>query len=211
MTSRRQGSRRNRVRQKTHRRSPLPLIPGRPRPAGKMCHRRRLSPHHPEDDPLSPKPGPGADRHRSNRHHWVPAALTPVPSCVLIGNKLDNFALNDLDGRPWEYKRPPREIYTAPILAHNLFALPRHSPLPGEMAEKLWVWGTRSGKHRLRTVRARTPDQQRPHEAHPVFNQLHDAAGTGTLSGRQQFKVDLHPTLVLLNEKGQIILARRGL
>ena len=29
----------------------------------------------------------------------------PVPSCVLTGKNLDNFALNDLDGQPWEFRK----------------------------------------------------------------------------------------------------------
>src|SRR5438309_9197060 len=31
-------------------------------------------------------------------------AAAPVPSCVLTGRQLHNFALNDLGGRPWEYR-----------------------------------------------------------------------------------------------------------
>jgi thiol-disulfide isomerase/thioredoxin len=34
----------------------------------------------------------------------LPNLPTPVPSCGLYGNRLDNFALCDLDGRAWEYK-----------------------------------------------------------------------------------------------------------
>src|SRR5579875_1844557 len=35
----------------------------------------------------------------------MPNLPTPVPSCGLYGNRLDNFALYDLDGNVWEYKR----------------------------------------------------------------------------------------------------------
>lgn len=35
----------------------------------------------------------------------MPNISTPVPSCGLYGNRLDNFALYDLDGKVWEYKR----------------------------------------------------------------------------------------------------------
>jgi thiol-disulfide isomerase/thioredoxin len=38
----------------------------------------------------------------------LPNIPTPVPSCGLYGNKLENFALYDLDGKPWEYKRDRR-------------------------------------------------------------------------------------------------------
>jgi thiol-disulfide isomerase/thioredoxin len=35
----------------------------------------------------------------------VPNPPTHVPSCVLVGNKLENFALKDLRGETWEYRR----------------------------------------------------------------------------------------------------------
>jgi len=38
----------------------------------------------------------------------LPNIPTPVPSCGLYGNRLDNFALYDLDGNVWEYKRDRR-------------------------------------------------------------------------------------------------------
>src|SRR5262249_3610418 len=34
----------------------------------------------------------------------APPGSTPVPSCVLTGRQLHNFALNDLGGHPWEYR-----------------------------------------------------------------------------------------------------------
>lgn len=38
----------------------------------------------------------------------MPNIPTPVPSCGLYGNRLDNFALYDLDGKVWEYKQNRR-------------------------------------------------------------------------------------------------------
>jgi thiol-disulfide isomerase/thioredoxin len=38
----------------------------------------------------------------------LPALPTPVPSCVLNGKQLDNFALRDLSGQPWEYRTQHR-------------------------------------------------------------------------------------------------------
>ena len=36
------------------------------------------------------------------------AAAAPVPSCVLVGTQLVNFALRDVEGNPWEWKRHRR-------------------------------------------------------------------------------------------------------
>jgi hypothetical protein len=38
----------------------------------------------------------------------LPNIPTTVPSCGFYGDRLDNFALNDLDGSVWEYKRDRR-------------------------------------------------------------------------------------------------------
>jgi thiol-disulfide isomerase/thioredoxin len=38
----------------------------------------------------------------------LPAVPTRVPSCVLTGKELDNFALRDLSGQPWEYRTQHR-------------------------------------------------------------------------------------------------------
>jgi len=38
----------------------------------------------------------------------LPSVATRVPSCVLTGRQLDNFALYDLDGQTWEYRSSRR-------------------------------------------------------------------------------------------------------
>jgi thiol-disulfide isomerase/thioredoxin len=38
----------------------------------------------------------------------LPAVPTRVPSCVLTGRQLENFALRDLNGQPWEYRTQHR-------------------------------------------------------------------------------------------------------
>jgi thiol-disulfide isomerase/thioredoxin len=48
---------------------------------------------------LPPTPSPG----RSSSQ--LPLGPSPVPSCVLEGNRLENFALKDLNGDPWEFRR----------------------------------------------------------------------------------------------------------
>jgi thiol-disulfide isomerase/thioredoxin len=35
----------------------------------------------------------------------LPNVATPVPSCVVAGNKVENFALYDINGQPWEFRR----------------------------------------------------------------------------------------------------------
>ncbi|MGH7225653.1 MAG: hypothetical protein ACRELF_20745, partial [Gemmataceae bacterium] len=72
-----------------------PPVPGRPQPQWQSEPGERPSP----SAPAVPAP-PGSVR--------LPNIPTPVPSCGLYGNRLDNFALHDLDGNVWEYRRHRR-------------------------------------------------------------------------------------------------------
>src|SRR5262249_48775934 len=66
----------------------------------------------PLSEPASSKPEPAPSQPISQRP-FTPAPPPPplpaqVPSCVLIGKRLENFALNDVDGKPWEYRKDRR-------------------------------------------------------------------------------------------------------
>ena len=81
--------------------SPLLVVPPPPVPSS--------APPTPEEDPLLPRGRSGAEvGPREVSPGIVPTGLTPVPSCVLVGNKLDNFALYDLEDQTWEFKRDRR-------------------------------------------------------------------------------------------------------
>jgi thiol-disulfide isomerase/thioredoxin len=54
--------------------------------------------------PDSRQPGRGASSIPQGSVR-MPYIETPVPSCGLYGNRLDNLALRDLDGNVWEYKK----------------------------------------------------------------------------------------------------------
>jgi thiol-disulfide isomerase/thioredoxin len=54
-----------------------------------------------------PEPSPPA-KPRPPGSVELPNVPTTVPSCGLYGNHLENFALYDLDGKVWEYKRDRR-------------------------------------------------------------------------------------------------------
>jgi thiol-disulfide isomerase/thioredoxin len=71
---------------------PWSTIPPPPQWEGMPDERRPQS----SPPPITPSP-PLSGR--------IPNPPTHVPSCVLVGNKLENFALNDLNGGTWEYRR----------------------------------------------------------------------------------------------------------
>jgi thiol-disulfide isomerase/thioredoxin len=57
-------------------------------------------------DPLITVPNPRLDSSiADSTGSGVASGSAPIPSCVLTGKKLDNLALNDLDGQPWEFRK----------------------------------------------------------------------------------------------------------
>jgi thiol-disulfide isomerase/thioredoxin len=138
----------------------------------------------------------------------LPARSPRVPSCVLLGNKLDNFALNDLNGQPWEYRRDRQGrvvllsfwFSTCPACKH---AMPHLTELQRKYGPyKLEVIGIACEKGNveeyvpiLRGVCARYHLNYRTllggsHDTSPVV---------------QQFGVQRYPTLILLDDSGKIV------
>jgi thiol-disulfide isomerase/thioredoxin len=67
----------------------LPPLPGREPSSIQM---QAPPPQARNETPVGPAPNP-------------PAVPTQVPSCVVVGRKVENFALYDLEGQPWEFRR----------------------------------------------------------------------------------------------------------
>ena len=148
----------------------------------------------------------------------TPIGATPVPSCDLRGKQLYNFALAGLDGQPWEYKR---------------------NRLPGTKVMLLDFWGTwcvpcrltiKSHLNRLNDWYGRQgleiigiAYEQEPTYAAQVRTvevarrelginyRLLMGAGMPTCPVKRDFDIKGFPTLVLLNDKGQIIWSKEGM
>src|SRR5262249_15866549 len=60
------------------------------------------------EGPPSISTGPAMDVPNPNGPRWVPdntgAVTPPIPYCSLNGRQLDNFALHDINGQPWEWR-----------------------------------------------------------------------------------------------------------
>ncbi|HKI34607.1 MAG TPA: redoxin family protein [Gemmataceae bacterium] len=146
-----------------------------------------------------------------------PVGVAPMVSCDLRGKQLSNFTLAGLDGQPWEYKR---------------------SRLPGTRLMLLDFWGSWCVPCRL-TIKQHLNDlnevygrlglevvgiayEQEPTYAaqvRTVETSVHDLGikyrilmGYGNnCPVRRDFAVNAFPTLVLINDKGQIIWRKDGM
>jgi thiol-disulfide isomerase/thioredoxin len=142
--------------------------------------------------------------------HAGPSQRTAPPFCVLLGNRLDNFALPDLNGRTWEFRRdPPRKLVLLDFWKSNCNpCLAAISHLRG-LQEKY-------GRDGLEVVGVACEDPGRPADqiqhvrnAKVRFNANYtiligsDSAGQSPV--RSQFLVDSFPRMVLIDESGEIV------
>jgi thiol-disulfide isomerase/thioredoxin len=146
-------------------------------------------------------PGPGA----SNQKPVLPGDPTPVPSCALIGGQLFNFALRDLSGQPWEYRKNKRGKLVL-LDFWSTGCVPCLQGLP-----ELRKLKERYGAHGLEVVgiayeNGGSPqDQARRVAATAAKYRIDYTLLLG--SGRQcpvqtQFRIGQYPTLVLVNDYG---------
>jgi thiol-disulfide isomerase/thioredoxin len=137
-----------------------------------------------------------------------PHLPTPVPSCGLYGNRLDNFALYDVNGGAWEYKRDHHGRLTlldfwyhncGPCLQtiHDLVELQKDFGPSG-----LEVIGiaceTGPVEEQRRNARA-------IHERYGInYTTLLSGGGPERCPVMEQFQVEYFPLLVLIAEDGTI-------
>jgi hypothetical protein len=139
----------------------------------------------------------------------MPSIPTPVPSCGLYGNRLDNFALYDLNGKVWEYKHDRRGRLTLlDFWRHDcgpcLYCIPYLVELQRDFgAYGLEVIGI--------ACEVGTIDEQLG-KVRPTINRkginykiLLSGGGSGRCPVMKQFQVEALPCLVLIDESGSII------
>ena len=133
---------------------------------------------------------------------------TRVPSCVLVGNHLENLALKDSKGQTWEYKKQGagKLILIDFWGTHCVYcrdSMPTLNRLQSQYgARGLEVIGIaiEGGKDERRDA-----DAVNKHCAsmQVAYRQL--MGRSGTFDAGKSFKIEGLPTLILLNEQGDII------
>jgi thiol-disulfide isomerase/thioredoxin len=182
---------------------PAPVRPSRP---DKVISINPVVPPAPPstDPPATPAPPSSS---------VTPDVPAPVPSCALTGNTLANFALNDLDGRPWEYRQHRARLtlidFWGTWCVGCLHSIPHLKILQERYANYgLQVVGIAYEKGSL-------PEQvqavNRIRQRYNISYQVLLGGETSTCPVRQQFDVHSFPTLVLVDETGRILWRSQGL
>jgi thiol-disulfide isomerase/thioredoxin len=143
----------------------------------------------------------------------VPTTPTRVPSCVLTGKQLYNFALYDLDGQPWEYRNHRGRLVLLDFW--GTWCLPCQQAIPhlrilqqeyGPYGlEVIGIDYERDGTHRDQARRV-----QNVRDRLNINYQLLLGDDPRTCPVKTQFGVRQLPTLVLLDENNQIIWSEVG-
>jgi thiol-disulfide isomerase/thioredoxin len=137
-----------------------------------------------------------------------------VPSCVLTGQTLSNFALLDLNGQPWEYQRNRRGRLTlidfwGTWCAYCMQAIPHLNMLQDRYGPAgLEVVGIayEDGNFMQQVAKVNRARQMRQIRYQVLLGGDRDRCPV-----RTQFSVLNWPTLVLLDENGRIIWRGEGL
>ena len=139
----------------------------------------------------------------------MPNIPTPVPSCGLYGNKLDNLALRDLDGKVWEYKRDRRGRLMLLDFWHHtcqpcLQAIPHLAELQRDFgAYGLEVVGIACETGTLEQQRSTIRGTRVRYGIN--YTTLLSGGGSGTCPVMEQFQVEFFPLLVLIDANGTIL------
>lgn len=159
--------------------------------------------------PVAPPPGPISQ---------APAERPPVPSCQLVGRRLVNLALYDVYGNAWEYRRDQKgrptnrrlvlidfwNSHCGPCLdamQHIVQLHQQYAPWGLEVVGIAYEKGTIDQQvSNVRSIRGRYQIR------YPTL------LGAGAnCPVKTQFDVQAFPTLVLLDENGDIVFRREGL
>jgi len=133
---------------------------------------------------------------------------TRVPSCVLVGNHLENLALKDTKGQTWEYRK---HAYGKLVLIDFWYmaCLPCRETMPS--LNRLHQQYSSRGLEVVGIAIEKGADERKESEAINKFctsmqvgyRQL--LGRSGTFDAGKQFKVTGYPTMMLLSEQGDII------
>ncbi|MFL5339987.1 MAG: TlpA family protein disulfide reductase [Gemmataceae bacterium] len=174
------------------------------RPAPRISLPQQNNSNLPEPDPVPMGPAGGMSLR-------VPAA-TGVPSCEIVGNRVMNFALNDPDGRPWEFRNHHGRLvlldFWGTWCPHCIAAMPGLRDLQRRYgAYGLEVVGIACEDGSGPEV---VQDVQRVYTSKNLNYQVLLAENFRSSPLVKKFGIKQYPTMILLDENGQILARGEG-
>ena len=166
-------------------------------------------------------PGPGmAENNRPPERESTPPAINTEraapPSCSLSGKQLHNFALNDIDGKPWEYRHDRKGRLTL-IDFWGTWCVPCQHAIP-HLNDLQWRYGEWGLEVVGIAYEYGTPQQQAinvrrvANRLKTNYRLLLGAGYDADCPVRRQFQVRKYPSLFLIDERGTIVWeSREGL
>ena len=160
----------------------------------------KAPPANPSDAPRLPNLAPGDAKLNS--------APARVPSCVLVGNHLENLALKDSKGKTWEYRK---DALGKLVLLDFWYmqCMPCRESMPA--LNRLHQQYATRGLEVIGIAIEKGADERKESDAINKFcsslqigyRQL--IGRSGTFDAGKQFRVNAYPTMMLLSEQGDII------
>jgi thiol-disulfide isomerase/thioredoxin len=152
------------------------------------------------------KGGPVRPQSRPRSTPSSPEPASRVPSCVLVGKQLSNFALYDLDAKPWEFRQRTGKVVLLDFW--GTWCVPCRQAIPN-----LKVWQDRYRKAGLQVIgiayetQGTAAQQRRKVDDFCQKWQINYKVlmGSADCPVRSQFDVRAFPTLILLDENGWIL------
>ncbi len=157
-----------------------------------------------------PPPPPKPETDPKTNTDAVLGTATPTPSCVLVGKKLENFALFDLNGKPWEFKKD----HKGKLVLLHFWSSTSPECLAGlkdlrDLQAKFDSFGLEvvsiAYEQGPWVEQVRNVNSARGRYTLFKFVSLLGGGGPGSCPVRDQFVISQLPELVLIGEDGQIV------
>ena len=138
---------------------------------------------------------------------------TRVPSIVLVGNKLVNFALNDINGEPWEFKANKRgRLMLVDFWSTNCIPCRQTMPVLRSLQNQ---YGPRGLEVVGIACEGGDSPQEQAYRVNSVAQRLQlnyrNLLSTGPQCVvRQQFGIRAVPTMVVIDDQGWILWRHEG-
>jgi thiol-disulfide isomerase/thioredoxin len=139
---------------------------------------------------------------------------TPIPSCAILGSQVVNFALLDVYGKPWEFKKD-RVGKLVQLDFWKTSCIPCRQTIP-----HLRILQERHGPSGLEVISIASEQEgsfeQQRNKVAGVCNRYQTNyrlllnSGPGDAQFLAKFNIQIYPTMMLLDERGQILWRHEG-